>query len=114
MWISIGAIFGANLRYFLGQFITKVAPPNFPFATLFINVSGSLVLGFVLVLTGERILADPRWRLLLAVGFVGGYTALGFFAYETLVLLKQGHWATSVLNVFFTNVLSVLSVALGA
>jgi CrcB protein len=91
LWISIGAIFGTNLRYFLGQFITKLSPPNFPYATLFINFTGSFVLGFFLVLTGERILADPRWRLLIAVGFLGGYTALGNFAYETFALLEQGH-----------------------
>src|SRR5262249_9519929 len=69
LWISVGALFGANLRYFLARMVTRYSDAAFPYGTLIINVSGSLILGFFLVWTTERVLADPLWRLLIAVGF---------------------------------------------
>src|SRR4051812_24315845 len=90
IWISLGAIAGANLRYFLSQQIGKWAGTAFPYGTLAINVSGSFVLGFFLVWTTDRVLADPRWRLLVAVGFCGGYTTFSSFAYESFALVERG------------------------
>jgi CrcB protein len=114
LWISIGAIAGANLRYFAGQYIAKLVSSTFPYGTLVINVTGSFVLGFFLILTSERILADPRWRLLVAVGFCGGYTTFSSYSYETFALFEQGRWAASALNMFFTNALCLIGVMLGA
>src|SRR6185312_6042346 len=74
LWISLGALLGANLRYFLTRIITRFSDASFPYGTLVINITGSLVLGFFLVWTTERVLADPLWRLLVAIGFCGSYT----------------------------------------
>ncbi len=114
LWISLGAILGANLRYLVGQSVTKLFSSTLPYGTLVINVTGSFVLGFFLVWTGERVLADPRWRLFVAVGFCGGYTTFSSFAYETFALFEQGRFAASALNVVVSNALSLAGVALGA
>jgi CrcB protein len=114
LWISIGAIVGANLRYFVGQSLAKLLSSTLPYGTLVINITGSFILGFFLVWTGERVLADPRWRLLIAIGFCGGYTTFSSFAYETFALFEQGRFAASVLNVIVTNVLCLLAVVAGA
>ena len=58
--ISLGAIIGANLRYFVAQYVTALLPSSFPFGTLIINISASFVLGFFLIWTTERVLADPQ------------------------------------------------------
>jgi len=114
LWISLGAIVGANLRYFVAQQVARLVSPSFPYGTLLINVTGSFVIGFFLIWTTGRVLADPRWRLLIAVGFCGGYTTFSSYAYETFVLMEQGQWLSSMLNVVVSNLLCLAAVVLGA
>lgn len=105
---------GANLRYWVAQEVTKLTTPSFPFGTLVINVAGSFILGFFLVWTTERVIADPRWRLLIAVGFCGGYTTFSSYAYECFALMEQGQWAPAFANMLVSNLLSLIGVVLGA
>jgi fluoride exporter len=114
LWISLGAIVGANLRYFVAQQVAKVTSPEFPWGTLAINITGSFVLGFFLVWTTERVIADPRWRLLIAVGFCGGYTTFSSYAYETFFLAEQRQWLPALGNIVGSNLLSLCGVVLGA
>ena len=94
LFISLGAIVGANLRYFVGQYVAKLIPSILPYGTLLINVTGSFILALFLVWTTERVFADPRWRLIIAVGFCGGYTTFSSYAYETFALFENGQWVT--------------------
>ena len=111
LWISLGALAGANLRYVLSSLLARVMA-EFPLGTLAINVTGSFVLGFFMIWTSERVLADPRWRLLIAVGFCGGYTTFSSYAFETMAYFEQGQWALLWTNVLGNNLLS-LAAALG-
>jgi CrcB protein len=111
LWISLGAIAGANLRYGLSSLLARITA-EFPLGTLAINVTGSFVLGFFMIWTSERVLADPRWRLLIAVGFCGGYTTFSSYAFETMAYFEQGQWALFWTNVVGNNLLS-LAAALG-
>jgi fluoride exporter len=112
--ISLGAVVGANLRYFVGQYTAKLIPSTLPYGTLIINVTGSFVLALFLVWTTERVIADPRWRLIIAVGFCGGYTTFSSYAYETFALCEQGQWLACALNILANNVLCLLGTVLGA
>jgi len=114
LWISVGAIVGANLRYFVAQQVAKWIPSGFPWGTLAINITGSFILGFFLVWTTERVIADPRWRLMIAVGFCGGYTTFSSYAFETFVLAEQRQWLPAIWNVAGSNLLSLAGVVLGA
>ena len=67
--ISVGAIVGANLRYLLSRYAAKALGPVFPYGTLLINILGSFIVGWFMIWTSERVLADPRWRLLVVIGF---------------------------------------------
>ena len=111
--ISLGAVVGANLRYLVALWATKWIPSAFPFGTLLINISASFLLGFFLIWTSERVIADPRWRLLIAVGFCGGYSTYSSYAFETFALFERGQWALSFVNVLVTNVLCFIGVLLG-
>ena len=113
-WISLGAVIGANLRHLVAQQMTKLTSAGFPYGTLAINISGSFVLGLFLVWTTDRVVADPRWRLLIAVGFCGGYTTFSSYAYETFALAEQGQWFSALWNVAASNLLSLIAVVLGA
>lgn len=114
LWVTAGAIAGANSRYFLSRFVAKVTNANFPWGTLLINVLGSLVLGFFLIWTTERVLADPRWRIAVAVGFCGSFTTFSSYAFESYALFEQGHWHLLAANVLLNNLLCLAAVLAGA
>ena len=110
--ISLGAIFGANARWVISRYLAKAIGPVFPYGTLVINVAGSFVVGFFMIWASERVLLDPRWRLLIVVGFCGAFTTFSSFAFETMAYLQQGQWALMMTN-FVSNNLLCLGAALG-
>ena len=112
-WISVGGILGANLRYLLSKAITRFTDAAFPYGTLIINVSGSLVLGFFLAWTTERVLVDPRWRWLVAIGFCGSYTTFSSYAFETMAYVEQGNWGLFAGNILANNLLCLVAVLAG-
>ena len=113
-WISLGAIVGASARYFLSGFVARHISTTFPYGTLLINITGSLILGFFLIYSTERALLDPRWRLLVAIGFCGSYTTFSSYAFESFALMEQSQWAMFGLNVIGSNVLCLAAVLAGA
>ena len=105
--ISLGAVVGANSRYWMSRYALRLLGPVFPFGTLAINLLGSLILGFFMVWTAERVVVDPRWRLLVAVGFCGGFTTFSSFAIESLALIERGQWLLVAANVLSNNLLAL-------
>jgi CrcB protein len=114
LWIALGAVVGASARYFLSSYVARHFSTTFPYGTLLINITGSLILGFFLVYSTERVLLDPRWRLLVAIGFCGSYTTFSSYAFESFALLEQGQWLMVGRNVFLSNALCVAAVLAGA
>jgi CrcB protein len=111
--ISIAAIAGANFRYFLSRLAAREFGPVFPVGTLIINVLGSFIVGFFVIWTSERVLLDPRWRLLVVVGFCGSFTTFSSYAFETMSYFEQGHWGLMLANVFSNNLLCLGSALAG-
>jgi len=103
--ISVAAIVGANLRYLLSRFAARELGPVFPYGTLGINIVGSFIVGFFVVWTTERALVDPRWRLLVVVGFCGSFTTFSSYAYETMSYFETGQWGLMLANIFSNNLL---------
>jgi CrcB protein len=103
--ISVAAIVGANLRYILSRFAAKELGPVFPYGTLFINILGSFIVGFFVIWTTERVLIDPRWRLLVVIGFCGSFTTFSSYAFETMGYFEQGQWWLMITNVLTNNLL---------
>lgn len=110
--ISIGAIFGANARYIISRYAAKILGPVFPYGTLFINVAGSVIVGFFMIWATERVLIDPRWRLLVVVGFCGAFTTFSSYAFETMAYFEQGQWHLMISNILTNNTLCLIG-ALG-
>jgi CrcB protein len=114
LWVSIGAVLGANLRYGIARLVGRLVQHDFPFATLAINVTGSLALGVFFMWARHRMDLDLRWRLLIAVGFCGGYTTFSSFAWETLDLFQKGRWGAGLANMALSNLLGMAAVVAGA
>lgn len=112
--ISIGAVIGANLRYFVAQYVSRLIPASFPLGTLIINISASFILGFFLIWTSERVLADARWRMFIAVGFCATYSTYSSYAFETFALFEKGEFSLAALDFLVTNGVCFAAVALGA
>ena len=114
LWIALGAVVGASARYFISGYGARIFSTTFPYGTLIINLTGSLVLGFFLILAGERLLLDPRWRLLIAIGFCGSYTTFSSYAFESFALMEQGQWLLMAVNILASNALCLAAVLAGA
>ena len=105
--ISLGAALGANARYWIGVWAAKHLGVAFPYGTFFVNITGSLALGFLISLTSQRIPITPETRLLLGVGFLGAYTTFSSFAVESLSLAQNsGHWQ-ALFNIFANNLVGL-------
>jgi len=103
--ISVAAVFGANLRYLLSRIAARQLGPVFPYGTLFINIAGSFIVGLFLIWTTERVLIDPRWRLLVVIGFCGSFTTFSSYAFETMAYFEQGQWGLMFVNILSNNLL---------
>jgi CrcB protein len=112
--VGLGGVFGAVARFLVSRWAAKYVTASFPVATLFINFAGSLIIGFFLVWTTERVLADPRWRLLVAIGFCGAFTTYSSFAFETLKMYEQGAVRLALLNILGNNLAALAAVVAGA
>jgi CrcB protein len=97
--VGIGAVFGANARYWVSTLIANRYGARFPYATLAINITGSFLLGLAYSALAPEIGLTGSRQLLLATGFLGAYTTFSTFTYETLALLRQGSPRLAVLNV---------------
>jgi CrcB protein len=112
--VLIGGGAGSLVRFVAGSAIMTRFGGRFPLGTLLINVSGSFLIGLLMTLLTERLNLDARWRFLLIVGFLGGYTTFSSFEWETFASVRDGgHWA-GMLNVVLSVCLGYLAVWLGA
>jgi CrcB protein len=112
--VALGSALGGCLRYALSTLIAARHQSALPWGTLVINVSGSLVLGFFLAVALGRLALDPRLRLLVAVGFCGGYTTFSTFAWETATLLELRRTWLAAAYAAASALASVVAVLLGA
>ncbi len=113
IFISVGAILGANLRYWIADWAAKKFGSGFPYGTMIINFTGSLLLGFFMTLAAERLLVDPKLRLLVTIGFLGSYTTFSTFSYESINLFLKGQLLAGLLNLFGSAFLGLAAVVIG-
>lgn len=111
--ISIGALVGANARYWVGGWVAERYGAVFPHGTLIINLTGSFLLGLFMTVITERFLVNPNWRLLIGIGFLGSYTTFSTYTYESVTLLISGQTWVGLINLFGGSILGAAAVILG-
>ncbi|MDO9086262.1 MAG: fluoride efflux transporter CrcB [Anaerolineaceae bacterium] len=105
LWISFGAVLGANLRYWVGDWAAQRFGSGFPYGTLIINLSGSFLLGLIVSMTLEHFIIDPRLRIFMIVGFLGSFTTFSTYAYESIALISLGQWGLGLFNLIGSSLL---------
>lgn len=111
--IAIGAALGANARYLVGVWAGNRFGAGFPYGTLIVNVTGSLLLGFLVTAATDRLSLSPDMRLLLAVGFFGSYTTFSSYAVESLALWQSSGFWPAARNILLNNVVGLVFALLG-
>ena len=111
--VGSGSFLGGNARYILATFIANRFGSAFPYGTLIINVTGSLVIGVLLTYILERSNLNPNYRLVFVVGFLGAYTTFSTYTFDALTLMQDGQWFRSIIYLVGTVALGMICVAGG-
>ena len=97
LWIGLGGALGALARYGVGVVVTDRFGSKFPYATLVINVTACIIIGFSLAFLGKRVDLSVAWRYLIPVGFVGAYSTFSTYEWDTISLMRGGaFWAAAI------------------
>ena len=110
--IFAGGGLGAIARFLLSGAAGSRAGTALPFGTLFVNVTGSFIIGLIVSLM-EMAIVPAAWRPFAAVGFVGAYTTFSTYAFETVALLQKKAYGPAFLNFFLNNILACGAIILG-
>ena len=114
VWISVGAIVGANTRYLVNRAMAQWLGTAFPYGTLVVNVAGCLAIGVIATMVTGRLVDRPEVvRLVMIVGFLGSLTTFSSFAYETHSLFDDGAWVRAVANILLSVFAGLAGVRLG-
>jgi fluoride exporter len=112
-YVALGSVLGGLARYLASLLILPIA--GFPLATLFVNITGSFIIGFYSTLTGPdgRAFATAQQRQFVMTGFCGGFTTFSSFSLDTIRLLRAGMAETAFLNIGVSVVTWLFAVWLG-
>jgi len=113
IYIACGGAVGAVLRYGASLGVYALFGRGFPYGTLFVNVTGSLMMGFLSIVLLDRLDISPEWRAAILVGLLGSFTTFSTFSIETLNLLEQGDIVRAILNMGLSVGICIMAVWLG-
>lgn len=105
---GLGGMAGSMLRYSIGLLSIKHFSNPFPFGTFFINSLGCLLIGVIMALSEKTGWLPREYRILLAVGFCGGFTTFSAFAWENLKLFQNGSWTIALVYIFLSVITGLL------
>lgn len=112
LWIGLGGGLGTILRYVVSSMDHRFFLGTFPAGTLMVNITGSLVIGFLWGFC-EKVDLASGVQLFVFIGLLGGYTTFSSFALENLNLLREGELRIAAVNIVATNFLGLVAVFLG-
>jgi CrcB protein len=111
--IGLGGFAGSVLRFFVSKLNLSWQVLAIPMGTLTVNIVGSLIIGFLAGISAKSDLISGDLRLLLMVGFCGGFTTFSSFTNENLMLMQNGQFLTVLLYTALSILLGFLAVYLG-
>ena len=115
LWVAIGGALGSMVRYGFSGVVAQMTGGTFPYGTMFVNVTGALLIGFLASLSApeSRFFIPASARLFLMTGICGGYTTFSTFSLESFNLMRDGEVRPALANMLVSVVLCVLAVWIG-
>lgn len=115
LWIFIGGGLGSIARFAVSGIAARWWGETFPWGTIIINITGSMLIGFFAALTAPegRVMVSPTFREFFTFGICGGYTTFSSFSLQTLSLARGGEWFKAGGNVLLSVVCCLLAVWVG-
>jgi fluoride exporter len=110
LWLGLGGGFGAALRYSVAQVLVPYSE-RWPYATLTVNLSGALLLGFIAAFFNH--LAFSPGFFFWELGVLGGYTTLSTYSMEVVRLFQQGRFVRATSYALASLILSIAALTLG-
>ena len=111
--IGIGGALGAIARYLINISPLANLFEKFPFPTFFINITGSFLIGFLLILFTDKFAINDNLRLAIIVGFLGAFTTFSTFELEIWELIKENQFPTAFLYLFLSVVVGLIGILSG-
>jgi len=111
--LALAGSLGTLARYFLGGAVQRLAGGAFPWGTFAVNMTGTLLFGFVWSVAEDRLVISPEARAVVLVGFMGAFTTFSSFMFETGELLRDSQWALAFGNLALQNVTGVVFLFIG-
>jgi CrcB protein len=111
--VFVGGGLGAALRHGVNVAMARLLGTAFPYATLFVNATGSLIMGLLVAYFAFKGGASQHWRLFLTTGILGGYTTFSAFSLDAALLYERGAIGLAALYVLASVLLSIAGLFAG-
>ena len=112
-FVALGGAGGASLRFYISQLLLNWLGKGFPFATVAVNMSGSVIMGTLYGLIEQGVIEVSIYRTLIGIGFLGAFTTFSTFSLDTLLLMQQGELFKAMINVLLNVSLCIFAAGIG-
>lgn len=113
IFVALGSAIGGVCRYLSNLFVVKYYAGSFPMATFLVNITGCFLIGIFFALSEKNNFISPDLRLFLTTGLCGGFTTFSAFAYENILLARNGYYGLIGLYAAGSVVAGIFAVYLG-
>ena len=110
LWVGAGGAIGSSLRYL---FYLLIKGNSFPYATLLVNILGSLLIGLLFALNIKNEFLSKELNLFLITGLCGGFTTFSAFSLENMILLQEGKIGTCIFYITLSIAVGLFATWLG-
>jgi CrcB protein len=111
--VFLGGGLGAAIRHGVNLAGLRIAGPDFPYATMFINITGSIIMGLAAAYFAFKGDVSQHWRLFLTTGILGGYTTFSAFSLDAALLYERGELGQAAFYVVGSVVVSIAGLFAG-
>ena len=111
--VALGGAAGAASRHIVGMWAMRLMGTGFPWGTLAVNIAGSFAMGVLIEMLALRLQASNELRLLIATGFLGGFTTFSAFSLDAVTLWERGEAGLAAGYILVSVVASIGALFLG-